>query len=147
MLTIALVSALISGNSLAKQPTNFRCEMDEGKKDEMSSEHRRLRLEIKSGKVTTFFSSWALSSSDPSLRPGYAVTCERNLTSFLQTKDSKGIVLQYRPNQYEQDHANCKVEVVEEKNEIIISSESCSYECLQLDYSFEKNGKVCKVLR
>jgi len=127
--------------------SQFRCELDDDRKEETSSEHKRLRLEVRAGKVTTFFSSWAFASSDPSLRPGYAVRCERNLASFRQTKNSKEIILSYQPNQYEQDHANCKVHVVEGKDDIQIQSEACNYDCLRLDYKFQKDGDVCKTLR
>jgi hypothetical protein len=147
-LAVGLVSFLANGSiSLAEDLSRFRCELDDIKREGASAEHKRLYLEVKDGKATTFLSSWAFTSSDPDLRPGYAATCERSLASFRQTKDSNGILLQYQPNHYEQDQAKCEIHVVEGVTHIRVYSEACRYECLQLNYNFQKNGEVCKTLR
>jgi len=126
---------------------DYRCSLDSVTKEQMSEEHRQLVVDVRTGLAVHFFPSWSLASSDPDLRPGYAVTCERDLSRFRQTKSrTKGeVLLRYQPNEYEQDHRGCEVRIVEGTRALQVVSSGCAYQCLNLNLSLPKDGQVCKV--
>jgi hypothetical protein len=125
---------------------NYHCQLERDVEEQTTTQHKKVVLDVHNGSVVSFFSSSSLASSDSDLRPGYAITCERDLKRFRQAK-GKGkaeLLLRYRPNEYDQDHRDCAIRLIEARDEVRVRSDKCTYECLNLDLTLPKDGKVCR---
>ena len=144
---IAVLLAASSNTTLgADSLGNYHCQLESDVKEQTSREQKKVVLDVHNGSVVSFFSSWSLASYDPDLRPGYATACERNLERFRQTRGNgkAELLLRYRPNEHEQDHRDCEIRVIEAGDKVRVRSDKCAYECLNLDLTLPKDGKVCR---